>query len=582
MTVMQKLTDEQLLELLNDTESDRAERKEAFKGDATEKAREAVCAFANDLPGHNRPGVLFVGAKDNGEPGDLEVTDQLLRSLADMRSDGNILPLPVLLVEKRTLKGADMVVVTVMPSDMPPVRYKGRIWIRTGPRRAVASGQEERILNEKRRYKDLPFDLHPVSVATLADLSKTVFENEYLPAAFAPDVLEQNDRSYEERLASCKMFSLQDGVPTILGLIAIGKKPRDFLPGNYIQFLRIDGTELADPVVDSREVGGDIVTMLRLTEEKLIAHNRVAVDILSGPTHRIDSDYPHSALQQILYNAVLHRAYENNNAPVRVYWYNDRIEITSPGGPYGDVTAENFGQPGITAYRNPNIADVLKTFDFIQAFGRGIATANQEMKRNGNPPPEFKVSQSLVVCTLKATFIVWYEERAYFVDRKSRLEKYPNLEEKSEGEKRKLVDASHELVKSIAREYTNEGLPLPGRDIAVPKNNLAGDINHIRNARDRGACSIDDLIQAGVQGMEKAVGLRGTERPYDRTECRFSTYASWRVNEEIRERFFPWKKVEPPLVTHPVTMLSRAEAEWYPPPEGYFKHVEDLFSLGNK
>ncbi len=399
---MQRLTDQELLNLLEDIESDRAERKESFKGDVPKKARQAVCAFANDLPGHNLPGVLFIGVKDNGEPSGTEVTDQLLMSLADMKTDGNILPMPVLSVEKRVLKGADVAVVTVLPSDMPPVKYDGRIWIRTGPRRALANEQEERILNERRRYKNLPFDIYPVPTAKLTDLSKSIFENEYLPQAFAEDVLEANGRSYEERLASCRMIvSPEETTPTVMGLLAIGKSPQDFLPGAYIQFLRIDGTELADPVIDEEEIGGGVVEMLRRAEEKLKAHNRTAIDITAAATHQIDIPYPQAALQQILYNAVLHRVYEGTNTPIRVYWFNDRIEINSPGGPYGNVTNENFGRPGITDYRNPNIADIMKTFGFVQSFGRGIATARRVMEVNGNPPPEFLANQSTVVCLLR-------------------------------------------------------------------------------------------------------------------------------------------------------------------------------------
>ncbi len=399
---MRRLTDQELVALLNDTESDRAERKETFKGDVPKKARQAVCAFANDLPNHNEPGVLFIGAKDSGEPSGIEVTDQLLLSLADMKTDGNILPLPVLSVEKRILKSSEMAVISVMPSDMPPVKYEGRIWIRTGPRRSIANEQEERILNEKRRYKNLPFDIYPVPSAKITDLSKVIFENEYLPNAFAIDVMEANGRSYEERLASCKFIvSPDDTTPTVLGLLAIGKSPQDFLFGAYIQFLRIDGTELADPVIDEENISGALVEMLRRTEEKLKAHNRAAVDITSAPTHQKEMLYPSAAIQQILYNAVLHRTYESTNAPVRVYWFNDRIEINSPGGPYGNVTVENFGKPGITDYRNPNIGDVLKTFGFIQAFGRGIATARREMEKNGNLPPDFETNQSAVVCTLR-------------------------------------------------------------------------------------------------------------------------------------------------------------------------------------
>ncbi len=399
---MKRLTDDELLILLNDTESDRAERKESFSKSVSRKARQAVCAFANDLPGYNDPGVLFVGAKDNGEPSGIEISDQLLISLADMKTDGNILPLPVLSVEKRILKGSEMAIVTVMPSDMPPVKYDGRIWTRTGPRRAIANEQEERILNEKRRYKNLPFDLYPVPSAKLSDLSRLIFESEYLPAAFAADVLEANGRNYEERLASCKMIvSPADTTPSIMGLLAIGKTPQDFISGARIQFLRIDGGELADPVIDEEDIGGAVVELLRRTEEKLKAHNRTSVDVTSSATHGIDQPYPLAAIHQIVYNAVLHRTYERTNAPIRIYWFNDRIEITSPGGPYGNVTVENFGQPGVTDYRNPNIGDILKTFGYVQAFGRGIEITRRKLRENGNPELEFDVNQSTVQCIIR-------------------------------------------------------------------------------------------------------------------------------------------------------------------------------------
>lgn len=399
---MERLTDSELEKLLENTESDRVERKRSFEGDAPKKARQAVCAFANDFPNHNQPGILFVGAEDDGTPSRESISDELLRNLSDMKTDGNILPLPAFSLEKRILKGAEMAVVTVMPSDMPPVKYKGRIWIRTGPRRSIANDQEERILNEKRRTRNLPFDISTIPTSTISDLSKTIFENEYLPAAFAEDVLKNNGRTYEEQLTSCKFtVSPTDTTPTLLGLLSIGKTPQDFLPGAFIQFLRIDGKKLYDPVVDEEDIRGALVDMLRRIEEKLRAHNRTTINISSAPVHKRGETYPHVALQQILYNAVLHRTYESTHAPVRVYWFNDRIEINSPGGPYGNVTQENFGRPGITDYRNPNICDVLKTFGFVQAFGRGIATTRKVMEHNGNPEPVFEVNQSSVLCILK-------------------------------------------------------------------------------------------------------------------------------------------------------------------------------------
>ncbi len=397
---MERLTDHQLELLLDDLEAFNVERTVSFSKE--DKFREAICAFANDLPNSNLLGVLFVGVDDTGLPTGLPITDQLLLTLDQMKTDGNILPIPSLFVEKRYLKGADVAVVTVCPSDMPPVKCKGRIHVRTGPRKSIASQQDERILNEKRRFKNLPFDLSPIPTAKISELSRSVFENDYLPAAFAPDILEANGRSYEEQLSSCKMsVSPTDTTPTLMGILAIGKNPQNFLPGAYIEFLRIDGLELSDPVIDEEKIGGTLAEMLRRGGEKLSAHNRLRINVTSQPTHIKTFLYPPAALQQILYNAVLHRTYESTHAPVRVYWFNDRIEISSPGGPYGIVTRENFGQPGITDYRNPNIGDVLKTFGFVQAFGRGIAIAKSELLKNGHPPLEFVIEPSLIVCILR-------------------------------------------------------------------------------------------------------------------------------------------------------------------------------------
>jgi len=136
---MKRYTDQELENFLNDLESDLVERKESFKGDVPKKARQAVCAFANDLPNRNQAGVLFIGVKDDGTPSGFSITDELLLTLSDMKSDGNILPLPVMSVEKRILNGSEIAVVTVMPSDMPPVKYDGRVWIRTGPRRSLVN-----------------------------------------------------------------------------------------------------------------------------------------------------------------------------------------------------------------------------------------------------------------------------------------------------------------------------------------------------------------------------------------------------------------------------------------------------------
>ena len=304
-------------------------------------------------------------------------------------------------VEKRVLKESEIAVVTVWPSDAPPVRIKGRIWIRTGPRRGVASAQDERVLNEKRRFRDLHFEAHPVSPCTLADLNRATFESEYLPNAIAPDVLAANARTYEQRLASCGMIaSVDDPIPTVLGLLCIGTSPRTWISGSYIQFLRIRGTKLSDPVTDELEISGTISEILRRLDEKLTAHLTTGVNFTSQDKEIRSSPYPLAALQQLARNAVMHRSYEGTNAPIRVYWFDDRIEISNPGGPYGSITTENFGQPGRTDYRNPQLASAFKVLGYAQRFGAGIPIAREALEKNGNPPVEFQIEQNFIAAII--------------------------------------------------------------------------------------------------------------------------------------------------------------------------------------
>ena len=377
---MRPLTDDELAAMLADLESDRVERKQSFRGEAPTAVREAVCAFANDLPGHGKPGVVFVGVGDDGTPAGLAITDELLRQLADIKTDGNIVPPPSLLVEKRCLAGAELAVITVWPCDTPPVRYRGRIHVRWGPRRGLASPQDERILNERRRHRDRPFDIQPVREATLEDLDRLRFEQEYLPALVARDVLAANDRSFEQRLAATKMVvSETDPVPTVLGLLVIGRSPSDWLPGAYTQFLRLAGCDLTAPVADEEVIHGTVADQIRRIEEKLEAHNLRRIRFANTIQETREEAYPMEALRQLVRNALMHRSYEATHAPVRVYWFDDRIEIHNPGGPFGAVTPENFGQPGVADYRNPNLAEALRALGYVQRFGAGIPIARRAL-----------------------------------------------------------------------------------------------------------------------------------------------------------------------------------------------------------
>lgn len=252
---------------------------------------------------------------------------------------------------------------------------------------------------EKRRWGNLPFDAHPVRGATLEDLDRQRFELEYLRSAISPEALAENHRTQKDQLRALRLVH-PNGTPTVTAILMLGTEPRRWFPGAYIQFLRVAGPNLTDTLTDQREISGTLSDQLRQIDE-LVRLNIVHPAVVGGPVRSQTADYPEEALRQFIRNAVLHRTYEGTAAPVRVTWFNDRVEVQSPGGPYGQVTRATFGQPGVADYRNPTIAEALKALGFVERFGVGIAIARERLRTNGNPPPEFTVEDAHVLVTVR-------------------------------------------------------------------------------------------------------------------------------------------------------------------------------------
>lgn len=188
---------EEVLELLQSTETYRIERTSST-GDM-DKFQEAICAFSNDLPNSRKKGYLILGAYDNGTLSGLRVDDALMKRIAGIRSDGNILPLPIMSVERFELEGGDLLVVEVSPALVPPVRYRGRTFIRIGPRRDIATESEERVLLEKRTSYMATFDATPCFGSSLKDIDTQFIKYEYLPQVIDADILKTDKRSLQEQ-----------------------------------------------------------------------------------------------------------------------------------------------------------------------------------------------------------------------------------------------------------------------------------------------------------------------------------------------------------------------------------------------
>lgn len=206
------LTHTQLFHLLSSTESSHIERTTST--DNMDKFCQAICAFSNDVSGSGENGYLIIGANDNGKLSGLKVDDKLLLQISNIRTDGNILPQPVMTVEKFTFDDGDVLVAEAQPSEFPPVRYRGRVWVRVGPRKSIATEAEEKILTERRLSNVHTFDAMPCLGTTLDDLDIAIIKKEYLPKAVAEEVLSEDKRTIDKQLASLGLYDLRYNCPT--------------------------------------------------------------------------------------------------------------------------------------------------------------------------------------------------------------------------------------------------------------------------------------------------------------------------------------------------------------------------------
>ena len=350
------MNSEFLKSLMASGEIDRVEMTRSTSN--VDKFREAICSFSNDMAGKGEPGYLLIGVDEKDASFRLPITDDLLQQFAAYRSDGQILPLPVLNVSKvpHPDGGGDVLVVEVRPHDMPPVRYKGRVHIRVGPRKDTASEAEERVPMERRAAKFPTFDATPCPEGDLKRLDLETFRQTYRPQAVEEEVIAANHRETKEQLAALRFYSLKRDCPTNAGMLVFAYDPLDLYPGAKVQFVQYDGAGLADDVIAEKTFTGNLITVLSEMDSFLkgrFTQKPVAVSTLR---EQAVYDFPPEAICELLMNAILHRDYQSTS-PVRFYQFSDRIAIQNPGGLHGDASPQNF--PRVNTYRNPIIAEAM-------------------------------------------------------------------------------------------------------------------------------------------------------------------------------------------------------------------------------
>jgi ATP-dependent DNA helicase RecG len=294
-------------------------------------------------------------------------------------------------VERMEFPDGDLLVAEVSPSLLPPVRYRGRVFVRIGPRRDIASEAEERILTERRTAYMATFDATPCLGATLEDLNVEYIRNEYLPSVVTPEVLADDKRDIKEQLASVRLYDRTHDCPTYAALLLFGKNPRYYLPGAYVQFVRFSGKAIGGEVLNEKRFQGPLFQLLPALEsfvnDAIITQRPVSVSLFREKTV---FNYPNSALRELVMNAIMHRDYQSN-MPIRLYQFDDHIEMMNAGGLYGEARPENF--PNVNDYRNPIIAEAMKEMKYVNMFNQGIRRVQDMLLDNGNKEAVFDVSK---------------------------------------------------------------------------------------------------------------------------------------------------------------------------------------------
>lgn len=247
------------------------------------------------------------------------------------------------------------------------------------------------------------FDSLPYRGCRQGDLTLDLFQLTYRNAAIAPEILEENHRDLLEQMASLGFWDSREHCATNAGALLFATLPQNWFPGAWVQYVRFDGQGLDSEPVNERDFSGDLISVLRQLDEflkNLFPVRPIAVSVLR---EQAGTPYPTQAIRELLMNAIMHRDYESN-APVRFYWFEDRIEIQNPGGLFGAVTADTF--PRQNDYRNPKIAEAMKVLGYVNRFGRGIYRTQSILEQNGNPKAEFDYSQPTYFLAMVRTKIL--------------------------------------------------------------------------------------------------------------------------------------------------------------------------------
>jgi ATP-dependent DNA helicase RecG len=200
-----------------------------------------------------------------------------------------------------------------------------------------------------------------------------------------------------------------DLMPTVAGLLMLGKMPQYFFPNLRVVFLVYPNSDpnLPGPngerYLVNEQIQGNIPAILQRILLLLGRHLHKRT-IITGSMEREEPwEYPQEALREAFSNALLHRDYspQARGSQTQVALYPDRLTISNPGGLFGTVTLDNIDQPDVQQARNSALMRIAEDLGIVENRGGGVGAIIAAMRKHNLSPPLFRNTLSRFSLTFK-------------------------------------------------------------------------------------------------------------------------------------------------------------------------------------
>lgn len=346
----------------------------------------SIVAFANTDGGQ-----LILGVSESREIVGVEDPDRVTRDVDNAATNNCEPPITVIQETLQPEAGRTVVVVNVPKGDMRPYRTnRGVFYVRTSSGRRQASREE--LLRLFQATESLFYDETPLLRLSLDEIDLSYFEY-FLRETGQSNLIENGDR---ERLLANWSLVVNDH-PTVAGILLFGRDPQRHLPYAQINAARFPGTDSSFDPLDRKDLTGRLLEVIDQAERFLYLHLPVPHEI-RGFEPEPKPELPKEALREAIVNAVAHRDY-TIRGPIRLFIFDDRIEIHTPGRPPNSVDAAAM-RAGAHVVRNPWIYARLSDAGLVTRAGTGIRRIIRLVREATGREVDIKVSDFEVLLTI--------------------------------------------------------------------------------------------------------------------------------------------------------------------------------------